>query len=172
MDAGQSPSKRLTLYGGRAADLECYRGIMKARRNILVVDDEPCVRDIYLQFLSLSGYEVVASGSGEEALEAVARQPYDLMILDLCLTGMDGLATFSRVKTISPDTKAVVVSASLDRFESELRHAQKNGLAGVLAKPFALQDLSALVESAFDSGMCAASLRVPITPHADRIRQV
>ncbi len=129
---------------------------MKAKRNILVVDDEPCVRDIYLQYLRLSGYEVDASGSGEEALEAVAQQPYDLMILDLRLTGMDGLATFSRLRTIAPDTKAVVVSGSLDRFESELRHAQRNGLAGVLAKPFALQDLSALVESAFDGGMCAA----------------
>ena len=64
---------------------------MKAKGNILVVDDEPCVRDIYLQFLRLSGYEVDASGSGEEALEAVAQQPYDLLILDLCLTGMDGL---------------------------------------------------------------------------------
>ncbi len=129
---------------------------MKAKGNILVVDDEPCVRDIYLQFLRMSGYEVDASGSGEEALQAVAQQPYDLLILDLCLTGMDGLATFSRVQTIAPDTKAVVVSGSLDRFESELKHAQRNGLAGVLAKPFALRDLSALVESAFDGRRRAA----------------
>jgi CheY-like chemotaxis protein len=129
---------------------------MTARGNILVVDDEPCVREIYMQFLRMSGYEVDVSGSGEEALEAVARRPYDLLILDLRMAGMDGLATFTRLKTIAPDTKAVVVSGSVEEYESELKIAQRHGLAGVLAKPFALQDLSALVESAFGGKMRAA----------------
>ncbi len=129
---------------------------MKAKGNILVVDDEPCVRDICLQFLRLAGYEVHASCSGEEALQAVAKQPYDLLILDLCIRGMNGLATLSRVRTIAPDTRAVVVSGSLDRFESELKRAERDGLAGVLAKPFALQDLSALVEAAIEGRRCAA----------------
>jgi DNA-binding NtrC family response regulator len=129
---------------------------MKARKSILVVDDEPCVRDICAQFLSMSGYEVSTSCSGEEALEAVARRPFDLLILDLAMQGMDGLTTLLHLKAIAPETKAVVVSGSLDRFESELRHAQRNGLAGILAKPFALQDLSSLVESAFASRRRAA----------------
>ncbi len=129
---------------------------MKARKSILVVDDEPCVRDICVQFLSMSGYDVAASCSGEEALEAVARQPYDLLILDLAMQGMSGLAAFSRLRAIAPGAKAVVVSGSLDRFESELEHAQGAGLAGILEKPFALDDLSALVEAAFGNRRCAA----------------
>ncbi len=129
---------------------------MKTRKSILVVDDEPCVRDICVQFLSMSGYEVTTTGSGEEALEAVARQPFDLLILDLTMRGIGGLATYQHLKAIAPETKAVVVSGSLDRFESELQHAQSIGLAGILAKPFALQDLSNLVESAFDNQRRAA----------------
>jgi two-component system, cell cycle sensor histidine kinase and response regulator CckA len=129
---------------------------MTNRGNILVVDDEPCVREIYMQFLRMSGYEVDARGSGEEALEAVGRRSYDLLILDLCMGGMDGLATFRRLKIIAPDTKAIVVSGSVEEYESELRSAQRHGLAGVLAKPFALQDLSALVESVFGGRKRAA----------------
>jgi CheY-like chemotaxis protein len=129
---------------------------MTARGIILVVDDEPCVRDIYVQFLRLTGYEVDASGSGTEALEAMAHRDYDLLILDLRMAGMDGLTTFSHLKSIAPQTKAVVVSGSVEEYESELETARGNGLAGVLAKPFALQELSALVDSVIHPCMIAA----------------
>jgi DNA-binding NtrC family response regulator len=117
--------------------------------SILVVDDEPCVRDICVQFLSMEGYTVDASSSGEEALEAVARRSYGLLILDLRMKGINGLTTFKRAKSVAPDAKAVVVSASTDQYESELEAARREGLLGVLHKPFALHDLSALVERAF-----------------------
>ena len=116
--------------------------------NILVVDDEPCVRDICVQYLSMEGYEVDSSASGEEALEAVAHHPYDLLILDLRMKGIDGLTTFNRAKAMTPETKAVVVSGSVHEYEPQLEAARRNGLLGVLLKPFALADLSALVASA------------------------
>jgi CheY-like chemotaxis protein len=129
---------------------------MTKRKNILVVDDEPCVRDICVQYLGMAGYEVDAFASGEEALEAVARHSYDLLILDLSLHGMNGLTTFNRLREIAPEMKAVVVSGSMVPFESELAEARRNGLLGVLAKPFDLLDLSVLVDSAMDGGMRAA----------------
>jgi two-component system response regulator HydG len=124
--------------------------------NILVVDDEPCVRDICVQYLSMSGFQVDATASGAEALAAVERRPYDLLILDLCMSGASGLATFEQVKTMRPDAKAVVVSGSIDRFEPELEAARSNGLLGVLPKPFALDDLSVLVASALEGRSQAA----------------
>jgi DNA-binding NtrC family response regulator len=133
---------------------------MPRTKHILVVDDEPCVRDICVQFLSMEGYEVDARSSGEEALEAVSHRSYDLLILDLCMKGMSGLTTFRHVKSMIPNAKAVVVSGSLDRYESELADAQRDGLLGVLSKPFALQELSTLVESAFD-GRTLAALAAP-----------
>jgi two-component system response regulator HydG len=123
---------------------------------ILVVDDEPCVRDICVQFLSMAGYEVDTSASGEEALEAVSRRSYDLLILDLCMKGMSGLAIFNRVKSMTPAAKAVIFSCSADWFAPELDEARRNGLLGVLSKPFDLQALSALVEAALHGRMQAA----------------
>jgi len=124
--------------------------------NILVVDDEPFLRELYVEFLSRVGYEVDAKASGEEALEAVSHRSYDLMILDLVMTGINGLATFQQVKLMTPDAKAVLVSGSVDQFEAELEEARRNGLLGVLPKPFALQDLSKLVESALQGEMRVA----------------
>ena len=124
--------------------------------NILVVDDDPFLRELYVEFLSRVGYEVDAKASGEEALEAVSHRSYDLMILDLVMTGINGLATFQQVKLMTPDAKAVLVSGSVDQFESELEEARRNGLLGVLPKPFALQDLSKLVESALQGEMRVA----------------
>lgn len=132
------------------------RGIMTAKRNILVVDDESCIRDLCTQFLQMHGYEVDALGSGEEALAAAAHHHYDLLILDLRMKGMDGLTTFSRLKGIAPESKAVIVSGSLEGFERELLNARVNGLAGVLAKPFALDDLSSLVASVMEGRERAA----------------
>jgi len=124
--------------------------------NILVVDDDPFLRELYVEFLSRVGYEVDAKASGEEALEAVSHRSYDLMILDLVMTGINGLATFQQVKLMTPDAKAVLVSGSVDQFEAELEEARRNGLLGVLPKPFALQDLSKLVESALQGEMRVA----------------
>jgi DNA-binding NtrC family response regulator len=125
-------------------------------RNILVVDDEPCIRDIYEQFLGMAGYEIESRNSGEQALEALSTRSFDLAILDLHLQGMNGLATFNRMKSIAPDVKGVVVSASLHEYEKELEDARRQGLFGVLAKPFNLNDLFALVQSAFEGHARAA----------------
>ncbi|MBZ5497003.1 MAG: response regulator [Acidobacteriia bacterium] len=127
--------------------LDARRGFV-SMKNILIVDDESCVRELCVEFLSMAGYEVDASASGEEALKALAQRSYDLLILDLRMKGMNGLTTFNRAKTLAPETRAVVVSGSVDEFESELLDARRDGLWGILPKPFDLQDLSALVESA------------------------
>jgi DNA-binding NtrC family response regulator len=124
--------------------------------SILVVDDEPSVRDILAQYLSMAGYEVETSASGEEALEAVARRSYDLLILDLCMKGINGLTTFNLAKLMAPACKAIIISCSVDSVGSELEEARRNGLVGVLAKPFDLHALAELVELALRGQMQAA----------------
>jgi DNA-binding NtrC family response regulator len=117
-------------------------------KNILIVDDEPIIRDLCVQFLSMGGYQVDACSSGEEALRTIAGQPYDLLILDLCLKGMNGLDTLKRVRSIAPQTEAVVLSGALNLYEVELQRARHDGVLGTLGKPFSLNDLSAMVEHA------------------------
>ncbi len=125
-------------------------------KNILVVDDEACIRDLFVEFLSMSGHRVDARASGEEALEAVSSRSYDLLILDLCMKGMNGLATLARARTISPEARALVVSGAIDRFEAELEDARNNGVLGVLPKPFDLGTLSKLIETALPEPRQAA----------------
>ncbi|HEY8061220.1 MAG TPA: response regulator, partial [Gemmatimonadales bacterium] len=64
---------------------------MKGR--ILVVDDEPSIRDVLAQVLGYEGYEVVTASSGGEALASHRAHPYDLIILDVKMQGMDGMDT-------------------------------------------------------------------------------
>ena len=66
--------------------------------SILIVDDEPGVRSALSGVLRDEGYEVESAESGEACLDRLARQAYDVVVLDIWLPGMDGLATLSRMR--------------------------------------------------------------------------
>lgn len=85
---------------------------------ILVVDDEATTRVSLAEVLRLEGYEVVTASSGEEALGTLAAQsPFDLMVLDLKMPGMDGLQLTEAVQKRSPDMVIILLTAfgTLDR---------------------------------------------------------
>src|SRR5947209_4779049 len=67
-------------------------------RSILVVDDESGIRQSLTSILEEEGYRVEAVGSGEECLATVAARPFDLILLDVWLPGMDGLVTLERLQ--------------------------------------------------------------------------
>ncbi|MGQ9600207.1 MAG: response regulator [Anaerolineae bacterium] len=73
-----------------------------ARRpaRILVVDDEPTPRMAITEGLNLMGYQADEAASGEEALRRLAAQPYDLMLLDLRMPGLDGVEVMRRVRQV------------------------------------------------------------------------
>ena len=66
--------------------------------NILAVDDESQIRTVLVEVLTMAGYQVSPVDSGEEALEAVAANPPDLILLDVHMTGIDGLEVCRRLK--------------------------------------------------------------------------
>ncbi len=77
---------------------------------ILIVDDEPGVRAALGGVLGDEGYEVEAVATGEACLDRVARSPVDLILLDVWLPGLDGLATFARLRERQVDAQVVVIS--------------------------------------------------------------
>jgi two-component system nitrogen regulation response regulator NtrX len=81
---------------------------MKGR--ILVVDDEPSIRDVLAQVLGYEGYEVVTASSGGEALTNHRAHPYDLIILDVKMQGMDGMDTLQQLREQDPDVRVVMIS--------------------------------------------------------------
>src|SRR3954464_9947895 len=77
---------------------------------ILIVDDEPGVRTSLSGVLRDEGYTVEAVPSGEDCLERVTRFAFDLIVLDVWLPGMDGLATLARLRERQVDAQVVLIS--------------------------------------------------------------
>ena len=80
---------------------------------ILVVDDEPAIRDLVSVLLEDAGYTVCSAPDGLAAVEAVARDSPDLVITDLYMPGLDGLGLIARLRSERPHLPIVVLSAAL-----------------------------------------------------------
>lgn len=106
--------------------------------SVLVVDDEPAIRDLLALVLEGDGYEVRQASDGEEALVAAERQPPDVILLDIKMPGMSGVE-FARRYALAPGPRAPIVIVTAAR-EVEDTVADVD-VCAFLAKPFELQSL-------------------------------
>ncbi len=113
---------------------------------ILIVDDEPGVRAALSGVLRDEDYAVEAVSSGEECLERVTRGPVDLIVLDVWLPGMDGLATLARLRERQVDAQVVLISGH-GNIESAVR-AIKMGAFDFVEKPLSLEKTILVVRNA------------------------
>ncbi len=109
--------------------------------SILVVDDEVESRETVGNFLSRRGFDVETASSGEECLEKVRQRSFDIVLLDITMTGMDGLLTLKRIKDINPKNKVVMVSALAN--QHILDEAKALGASDYIIKPFNFGTLEA-----------------------------
>ena len=114
--------------------------------SILVVDDEAGVRSALAGVLGDEGYRVDTVASGEACLERVARQAFDLVILDIWLPGIDGLVTLERLRERSVDASVVMISGH-GNIESAVR-AIKMGAFDFVEKPLSLEKTVLVVANA------------------------
>jgi two-component system nitrogen regulation response regulator NtrX len=114
--------------------------------SILIVDDEPGVRTALAGVLRDEGYGVEAVGSGEACLERVTRGGIDLIVLDVWLPGMDGLATLARLRERQVDAQVVLISGH-GNIESAVR-AIKMGAFDFVEKPLSLEKTVLVVRNA------------------------
>ncbi|MFN7922095.1 MAG: sigma-54 dependent transcriptional regulator [Bryobacteraceae bacterium] len=127
--------------------------------HILVVDDEPGIRESLCGVLDDEGFAADAASTGEECLELLGRQPYELVLLDIWLPGMDGLATLSRIEEIpAEDRPAVVVISGHANIETAVR-ATKLGAFDFLEKPLGLDKLIVVVKNAIHQRRMALEIR-------------
>src|SRR5216117_1219495 len=113
---------------------------------ILVVDDEPGVRSSLSGVLRDEGYSVEAVASGEACLERVTRGAVDLIVLDVWLPGMDGLATLARLRERQVDAQVVLISGH-GNIESAVR-AIKMGAFDFVEKPLSLEKTVLVIRNA------------------------
>ncbi len=100
---------------------------------VLVVDDHPLTRDALTSLLAQGGFDVVGEAAdGAEALELAERHQPDLVLLDLSMPGVDGLAALPQIRTAAPTCEVVVLTAS--GTEENLLAAVRGGAAGYLLK--------------------------------------
>jgi len=112
---------------------------------ILIADDHALFRDSLRSLLAARGFEVVGeAGEGREAFELARRLRPDLVLMDLGMPGLDGLAATRLISAEMPEVKVVVLTGSDD--DSNLFEAIKSGAQGYLLKNLASQEFLALLE--------------------------
>lgn len=106
-------------------------------KKLLVVDDQYAIRLLLKEIFSQDGIIVLQAAGGEQAIELVAQQQPDLMLLDMKMPGMDGLEILRRVRQVIPALKVIVMTAY-----GELEMMEKIRSLGVVMhfpKPFDVQ---------------------------------
>lgn len=106
---------------------------------ILVVDDRIGIRKLLQEVLQGAGYLVMAASGGSEAVEIVKEQKVDLVLLDMKMSGMDGLETLTQLKEYAPHVVILIMTA-YEELEV-LKEARRRGAAGYISKPFDIEEL-------------------------------
>lgn len=113
---------------------------------LLLVDDEHSIRTSMSELLRLRGYHVDEASNGSEALAALARQPYDLMVLDMLMPGMHGVEVMRRARELRSDLAIIVLTAHAT-VESAIASV-KSDVTDYMLKPCSLNDLTVSIERA------------------------
>lgn len=113
-------------------------------RRILVVDDEPDIRDSVADILNEFGYHADTAGDGAEALTKIRDRSYDVALLDFKMPGMNGLDLYHEMRRVCPETSAILVSAYTGDGVAE--EAISSGIRRVISKPVDMGDVIAQVD--------------------------
>ena len=120
---------------------------MNSPRKILVVEDDPDISSLVELHLTDAGNEVELSGDGKAGLERALGKPFDLVILDIMLPGIDGLEICRRLRTEKPELPILMLTARTTELDRVL--GLEMGADDYLTKPFSVRELVARVKAIF-----------------------
>jgi excisionase family DNA binding protein len=141
----------LDSQGARRASQGSDSGASRAaagasRPRVLVVDDEASIRDLLAQTLALADYDVDVAVDGRGALDRIRLDPYDLLIADLKMPGMDGLSVIREAKRLKNNLPVIIITGYST--ESSAIEAVNLGVTGYLTKPFRVPQVLAAAAKA------------------------
>ncbi|MEE8465719.1 MAG: ATP-binding protein, partial [Dehalococcoidia bacterium] len=131
-----------TLVQTRSTDTAC--GPVAGRR-ILVVDDEPVVRNFLSRALSADGHDVESASDGEAAWKLIQGSRFDVILLDLRMPGVDGQELYKLITDLSPEMSKRVVFITGDTASADTRRFLDSTASPVLSKPFTLEAVRQLL---------------------------
>ena len=120
----------------------------EVKGNLLIVDDDLAIRNVICRKMQANGYYSIAVANGEEALETIAAQTFDLVLLDVKMPGPSGMEILPRIVANYPDVGVVMITA-VDDTQTAVEAIQL-GAYDYLTKPFSLEELSARIDQAMD----------------------
>ena len=146
---------------------------------ILIVDDEPSICWGLKEILSDEGYAVVVANSGEEAIACAERQCPDVVLMDVCLPGIDGVNALGRIRDLSPTPPPIVIMTAFGSLDVAVRSLSA-GAFDYLPKPFDLDQAISVVQRALQRAEAAQQPATPPTAtgtatflgHSPRMQQV
>jgi len=118
-------------------------------RRLLVVDDEPIVGKRLHQVFTKIGFEIETYTDSATALVAIAERPFDIVVTDLKMEGIDGIEVLKRVRRHNPATQVIIITGYASPDTAEL--AQQEGVFAFLAKPFRLDELKQVIFRAIET---------------------
>jgi excisionase family DNA binding protein len=143
--AGKIPAVRIgRQWRFRKRDIELWlvknkpgqEGTPNVKRRVLVVDDDDAVRTLIAKTLESADYEVLTAVDGRSAIDQLEGGPFDLMITDLKMPGMDGLSVIREARRRTADLPIIIITGNST--EASAIEAINLGVSGYLTKPFRL----------------------------------
>ncbi|MDX1510467.1 MAG: response regulator [Nitriliruptorales bacterium] len=115
-------------------------------RRVLIVDDDPIILDIVTTVLDLEDFSVTTAEDGETALELVAKEPPDVMVLDVMMPGMSGLEVCAKLRSSEEHARLPIVLLTARDTDEDRRAGMDAGADYYLSKPFSPLELIDIIE--------------------------
>jgi DNA-binding response OmpR family regulator len=128
---------------------------------VLLVEDDPHIRELVELHLKLEGLTVVPNGDGNEALALARSEPFDLIVLDLMLPGLDGVTVCRAIRRDSRNTDVPILMLTARRDEADKVLGLDSGADDYLTKPFGVRELVARVRALLRRRRPAAGEHAP-----------
>jgi two-component system, OmpR family, response regulator len=116
-------------------------------RRVLIIEDEPRIRELVALHLELEGLVATAVGDGNEGLRLARAEPFDVIVLDLMLPGLDGITVCRAIRRDSANSDAPILMLTARRDESDKVLGLESGADDYLVKPFGVRELVARVRA-------------------------
>jgi excisionase family DNA binding protein len=146
IDAWLESQRPRATRGASAPAARTLPAAAAGRSRVLVVDDEATIRDLLSKTLALAEYDVDLAPDGRSALERLRIIPYDLLITDLKMPGVDGLAVIREARRLKADIPVIIITGFST--EASAIEAVNLGVSGYLTKPFRVPRVLAVAAKA------------------------